>query len=100
MARLTAVALVIFSIAAMVVHLRSSSSRIAYRLSQVQKEQLGIMRRRVELQMRIAALRSPGRLRQHAVEADLPVVPPSQRHWPSAPSHLAQRPDPVRSDDY
>ena len=95
MARLAAVGVVIFAIAAMVVHYRTGCARLAYRLSQVQRQQMLLARQRFDLQIRIAALRGPGQLQTRARGYALSVVPPTRRgavvHPPLAQSsRLAQ----------
>lgn len=79
MARLAAIGIVIFSIAALVVHYRTSSSRLAYRLSQLRSEQMLLMQRHTDLQMQIATLRSPRHLQRQAEQTQLTVVAPAQQ---------------------
>ena len=84
MARLAAIGIVIFSIAALVVHYRTSSSRLAYRLSQLRREQMQLMQRHTDLQLQIATLRSPRHLQRQAEQTRLTVVAPAQQ-----PQHAA-----------
>ena len=79
MARLAAIGVVIFSIAALVVHYRTTSSRLTYRLSQLRREQMLLMQHHTDLQMQIATLRSPRHLQRQAEENQLTVLPPSRQ---------------------